>query len=105
MNAIAEKRIAHSSKDVSNGGIFGTVLQLIRYSGVGANINVNKIVVPPVLSKAHYTLEMYSRMYLTTSFVLTASEDNSEEIIEVFKKHKMNASVIGKIIKNKHLFR
>jgi hypothetical protein len=105
MNEIAEKRIANSSKDISNGGIFGTLLQLIRYSRVGANINIKKIKIPSNLLKLKYNLEMYSRMYLTTSFIITALTKNSAEIIKIFNKFGMTANVIGKIIKDKNLIK
>jgi len=105
MNIIAKSHIAHSSKDISNSGIFGTILQLIQYSGVGANVNINKIIIPPVLKELDYSLEIYTKMYLTTSFILTAPEKNSEEILEIFKDYGLNASIIGKIIKNKNLLR
>jgi len=105
MNEIAEKQIANSSKDISNGGIFGTLLQLIRYSRVGANINIKKIKIPSNLLKLKYNLEMYSRMYLTTSFIITALTKNSAEIIKIFNKFGMTANVIGKIIKDKNLIK
>ena len=99
MNIIAENRLANASKDISNGGIFGTLLQLANYSKVSANVNINKINIPPKLLKANYSLEMYIQMYLTTSFILTASSENCEQIISIFKKHGMRANIIGKIIK------
>ncbi|MFX1337027.1 MAG: AIR synthase related protein [Promethearchaeota archaeon] len=105
MNIIAQSHLAHSSKDISNSGIFGTILQLIQYSGVGANININKIVIPPILKELDYTIEIYTKMYLTTSFILTAPEKNCEKILEIFKDYGLNASIIGKIIKNKNLLR
>lgn len=103
MNIIAENHLANASKDISNGGIFGTILQLSNYSNVGADVNVNKIIIPPQLKGLNYSLEMYIKMYLTTSFILTASDNNSESIIKVFKKYGLEANVIGKIIKQKIL--
>ncbi len=105
MNEIAITNIAHSSKDVSNGGIFGTILQLIKYSGVGADININKIEIPPNLIELNYTLEIYIKMYLTTSFILTAPSKNCEKIIDIFKNYDISANIIGKIIKPKNLLR
>lgn len=105
MNIIAEKHLANSSKDISNAGIFGTVLQLIKYSGVGANVNINQIQIPPTLKKLNYTLEMYVKMYLTTSFILTAPEYNSHKLINILEKYGLNANIIGKIIKEKNLLK
>ncbi|MFX0070126.1 MAG: AIR synthase related protein [Candidatus Hermodarchaeota archaeon] len=105
MNLIAEKQLAHSSKDISNGGIFGTILQLIKYSNVGANININKIEIPEQLIELKYTLEKYIKMYLTTSFVLTAPDKNCKELISIFEKYGLHANVIGKIINEKNLLK
>jgi selenophosphate synthetase-related protein len=105
MNEIASKNLAHASKDISNGGIFGTLLQLINYSDVGANIDVEKIKIPPMLQKANYDLLEYSKMYLTTSFILSISDGNCKDAITLFKKYGLSANVIGKIIKDKHLLK
>ncbi|MBD3211197.1 MAG: hypothetical protein GF311_01220 [Candidatus Lokiarchaeota archaeon] len=105
MNKVAEKHLATASKDISNGGIFGTMLQLIKYSGVGADIDITMIKIPPILKEADYDIVMYSKMYLTTSFILTAPEHNCKKIVEIFKKFGLNASVIGKIIEEQNLLR
>ncbi len=103
MKIIAEKHLANTSKDISNGGIFGTILQLIRYSEVGANVNINKIKMPQLLIELNYSLEMFVQMYLTSSFILTAPENNCDSIIKVFNNQGLEASVIGKIIQNQVL--
>jgi len=105
MNVIAEKKLATASKDISNGGIFGSIFQLIKYSKVGANINIAKIEIPTILKKADYDLIMYSKMYLTTSFIVTAPDQNCKPIISIFQDHGLTAKVIGKIIKEKNLLR
>ncbi|MHA1490423.1 MAG: AIR synthase related protein [Promethearchaeota archaeon] len=104
MNVIAERRLANSSKDVSNGGIFGTLLQLINYSNIGANININNIKIPPKLTKIDFSLDIYVKMYLTTSFILTAIDDNCKEIINIFKNYEMEANIIGKIIDGNSIY-
>ncbi|MFX0155370.1 MAG: AIR synthase related protein [Candidatus Hodarchaeota archaeon] len=105
MNLIAKKHIVNASKDVSNGGIFGTILQMIKYSNVGADVNIGKIKIPPILKDFNYNIEDYIKMYLTTSFVLTATESNSKKVIEIFREHNLYAQVIGKIIKEKNLLK
>jgi hypothetical protein len=105
MNTIAKTHLLNASKDVSNGGIFGTISQMIKYSGVGANININNIKIPPILAENEYDLETYIKMYLTTSFIITAPEHNSDKAIEIFEKHELNAQVIGKIIRVKNLLK
>ncbi|MFX1321799.1 MAG: AIR synthase-related protein [Promethearchaeota archaeon] len=103
MNLLAELHLANSSKDISNGGIFGTLLQLIKYSNVGADININNIAIPPKLLEAQYNLETYIKMYLTTSFVISAPKANCDKILEIFSTCGLEARVIGEIIKEKKL--
>ncbi|MFW9818177.1 MAG: AIR synthase related protein [Candidatus Thorarchaeota archaeon] len=105
MNIIALKHLANASKDVSNGGVFGTILQMIKYSEVGADISVKDIKIPPILVDNRYNLETYIKMYLTTSFIISTPTINSDKAIEVFGEHKMNAQVIGKIIRQKNLLK
>ncbi|MFW9829424.1 MAG: AIR synthase-related protein [Candidatus Thorarchaeota archaeon] len=105
MNLVAKKHIVHASKDISNGGIFGTILQMIKYSEVGADVTLTKITIPPILEVNKYDLETYLKMYLTTSFILTAENNRCKEIIELFERHELHAEVIGKIIEEKNLLR
>ncbi|MHA2120986.1 MAG: AIR synthase related protein [Promethearchaeota archaeon] len=105
LNIIAKKHLANASKDVSNGGIFGTLLQMIKYSDVGADVNINTIKIPPILLEKGYTLKSYIESYLTTSFLLTCSGKNSEEMIDTFQKYGLVANVIGKIINDPCLLR
>jgi len=37
-------------------------------------------------------------MFLTTSYILTAQQDHCEEIINIFNKRGLKASIIGEII-------
>lgn len=105
MNVIAENQIANASKDISNGGIFGSLIQLIKYSNVGADVNISKIMIPPLLKEANYTLEMYVGMYLTTAFILTANEKHCPKMVKIFREHRLEAGVIGKVISDNNLLR
>ena len=105
MNIIAEKHLANASKDISNGGIFGTLMQLIKYSNVGADVSIKEIVIPPILKNLNYTLETYIQMYLTTSYILTAPDEKCDQLIQIFKEYGLNANIIGKIIKEQHLLK
>ncbi|MFX1316087.1 MAG: AIR synthase related protein [Promethearchaeota archaeon] len=103
MNVIGEEHLANSSKDISNGGIFGTILQLTKFSNVGANVNINDIIIPPKLLEIQYNIETYIKMYLTTSYVLTAPKNNCEKLVKTFSKYGLEARIIGEIIKQNKL--
>jgi hypothetical protein len=98
MNEIAKCHIANASKDISNGGIFGSILQIAKYSSVGSNIDIKAIAIPPILRNKNYSLEDFSRMYLTTSYVLTAPLDKCDKIINIFQSYGLKAMIIGNII-------
>ena len=97
MNQIAQQHVVTASKDISNGGIFGSIIQITKYSSVGVDIDIEAIKIPPVLNAQDYSLEHYCKMYLTTSFVLTAPLKNCDKILEIFQSHGLDAMVIGKI--------
>ncbi len=97
MNVIAKLKIVNSAKDISNGGIFGTILQLIKYSKVGADVNIEKIVIPPILLEKDYNLETFIQMYLTTSYILTAPKETSQDVVKIFNNHNMSSTIIGRI--------
>jgi hypothetical protein len=105
MNVIAKKHLANASKDISNGGIFGTILQLIKYSNVGADVSIKKIQIPQKLINLNYTLEEYIKMYLTTSFIISASNNNSTQLIKIVNEHGLHANIIGTIIKEKNFLK
>ena len=105
MNVVAKKHLVHASKDISNGGIFGTILQLIKYSNVGADVSIKKIQIPQKLIDLDYTLEDYIKMYLTTSYIITAPDSNSAQLIKIFNEHGLHANEIGTIIKKKNILR
>ena len=103
MNIIAKSQLAHSSKDISNSGIFGTAIQLAQFSKKGVNIDITNLVIPPFLVKEQYGIIDYAQMFLTTSFILTAPKENSEKIIKIFKNHSMIACKIGEVLEEKCL--
>jgi hypothetical protein len=99
MTKIAQLHIVNASKDISNGGIFGSILQMSKYSNVGADINLNSIIMPPELKGRNTSLLNYSKMYLTTSFILSVPLMNCDKVIDVFRSHGIDAMIIGNIIK------
>ncbi|MFX1273418.1 MAG: AIR synthase related protein [Promethearchaeota archaeon] len=105
MIEVAEKQLVNCSKDISNGGIFGTLYQMIRYSNVGADVNINKIEIPKKLSEINYTLDIFINMYLTTSFILSVPEKKCQQVIKIYENHGLKANVIGNIITEANLLR
>ena len=97
MQKIAEQRIVHSSKDISNGGIFGTLLLLLQYSQKGALIDLELIQSPPGIVTSDFPLVEYVKMYLTSAFLVTTSKSNFTKVQEIGKKFGLEVFKIGQI--------
>ena len=64
--------------------------------------DINKIKIPKPLLELNYDLERYVQMYLTTSYILTAPENNLDEIIKIFNNHGMTSTEIGSITQERN---
>lgn len=97
MNLVAQHHLVHAAKDISNGGIFGTLILMLEYSKKGAIVNLENIKIPPNLEKIGYNLLDYCKMYLTTAFLLTSSPGNVNKIQNFADTTGLLCSVIGEI--------
>ena len=100
MPEIAQKQVVSSSKDVSNGGIFGTLILLLQYSKKGAVIDLELIKAPKGIITPEFGLSEFVKMYLTSAFLLTLPESNYEEIRKIGEKYGFLVFKIGKISEN-----
>ncbi len=98
MRVLAEKRVLHASKDLSNGGIIGTILLLLEYSQKGATLDLAAIPVPKGLD-----LITWLKMYISTGFIVTARQDKVNQVIEIFQDHDLEAKEIGTVTDNQKL--
>jgi len=95
MRALGERHLVSAGKDVSNSGLVGTVGMLLEVSMKGAVIDLERIPKPEEVELSHW-LKVYPGM----GFVVTASEENAEEVISVFERAGMAADVIGVVEKD-----
>lgn len=96
---IAEKGLCSTAKDVSNGGLLGTIALLLESSKKGAIINLNRIPKPD-----SFIFMDWLKAFLSYGFILTSDKANTDQIIAEFTKKRINAAVIGEI-KEKREFR
>jgi len=92
MNTIAQRHIVHSAKDISNPGIVGTLGMLLEASNKGASIELELIPKHDSIDWIHWL-----RMYPGSAFVLTASDDNTDETIKLLSNANLTSQVIGKV--------
>ncbi|MDR0900567.1 MAG: methanogenesis marker 2 protein [Methanobrevibacter sp.] len=99
MEEIAKKNLATGGKDISNPGTLGTLEMLLESSGVGANINLQAIP-----KNKNINWDDWLKSYPGAGFVLTAKEENVDEIISILKEVNITASVVGEVIEEKKLY-
>lgn len=98
LNIIADRELATTCKDVSNPGILGTVGMLLETSCVGAEIDVEKIRIPPPLK-----VSTFLKMYPGYGFVLTVKEEKIEEVTNIFEDRHISVGIIGEITSEKKM--
>jgi selenophosphate synthetase-related protein len=98
MNDIAQKHFVHACKDISNPGIVGTLGMLLEASNMGADIDLESIPKPEGMDWISWL-----KMYPGSAFVLTASDDNTDELMNMLNDKHIDANCIGKITDNRIL--
>lgn len=95
MNSIAKKHLVNSCKDISNPGIVGTLGMLLEASNMGANIDLESIPKPEDMDWISWF-----KMYPGSAFVLTATDNNTDELIKMLNKEHITANCIGTVTDN-----
>ena len=99
MKEIAEKELVTGGKDISNPGTLGTLEMLLESSNVGASVDLNKIP-----KNENVDWDEWLKSYPGAGFVLTAREENIEELIDIFNEVSITASVVGDVIEERKLY-
>jgi len=94
---LAEKRLAHASRDISGPGVIGTIAMLCESSRVGAKINLEKLPKPE-----NVKLEDWLVTYPGMGFVISTSQQ--EKCLSVLRKHKLTASIVGEITADEEIW-
>jgi selenophosphate synthetase-related protein len=100
---LAEHNLLLSAKDISNAGIFGTLLQMLEASGCGAIIDLQRIVVPPMMQTAKVTVLEMSEMFLASSFLVCIPPDALPAIEKILAPVNYKVLNIGKTIPEKQI--
>ena len=92
MCTVASERLASAAKDMSNPGCIGTMGMLLESSGKGGYIDVDAIPRPKDVDFIQWILS-----YMGCGFVFSCPPENSQRIIEIFRKVKCEGAVVGKV--------
>jgi putative methanogenesis marker protein 2 len=96
MQELGRKGIATAGKDISNPGVIGTLGMLLEVSRAGATIELDDIPRPD-LKENGIPFDHWVKMYPGMGFVVTAREENTDEICRMFEGVGMTASCIGMV--------
>ena len=92
MRVLGAKKLLHASKDLSNGGIIGTLLLLLEYARRGATVDLASVPCPPGMD-----LTSWLKMYISTGYVVTSDPKQARKVLDVFRLHDLTAAVIGSV--------
>ena len=96
---LAEAGLCATCKDVSNGGLLGTIALLLETSRAGAVVDLEAVARPP-----EFPLEDWLKAFLSYGFVLTSDPQQTPDIMDAFSRRNITARVIGGIIAERRLY-
>jgi len=90
---LAEDGLCSTAKDVSNGGIIGTICLILESSEKGGLIDLESIPRPVDFEQVDWL-----KAFLSYGFILCAQNGNTTSIIERFQEKGITAAVIGNVV-------
>ncbi|WP_196259166.1 sll0787 family AIR synthase-like protein [Pelagibacterium limicola] len=91
---LSETQLVCAGKDISQGGIVGTALMMAECSGVGIDIDVDRLIRPRAVP-----VERWLRTFPSFGFLLAVPPDSVETVCGRFLAHDVWAGPIGQIVR------
>ncbi|WP_442583884.1 sll0787 family AIR synthase-like protein [Mesorhizobium sp. ASY16-5R] len=92
MAEITERGLCRAAKDISQGGIPGTAIMLAECSGVGIDIDLDSVLLPPGVA-----LDRWLATFPSFGFLLSVQPDKASEILKLFAARGINAATMGSV--------
>jgi uncharacterized protein len=89
---LAEAGLCDAGKDISNGGIIGTLLMLLETSGCGAILDLDQIPCPESLS-----LERWLISFPSYGFLLSVRPEHVASVQAKFEQQDLVCAVVGEV--------
>ncbi|MEM6256584.1 MAG: sll0787 family AIR synthase-like protein, partial [Cyanobacteria bacterium P01_D01_bin.156] len=96
---LAELGLCNAGKDISMGGIAGTLLMLAEASGCGAVLNLDLIPRP-----LDATWQKWLTSFPSFGFLLSVPPENLGQVQDLFRPHGLTCKPIGKVTKGSQIF-
>lgn len=102
---LARKGFLHASKDVSNGGLLGTLYQMMEYSTAKIGIHVDITSLSNLIENktVPYSLEEFLFVFLTSAFLISGDQQNIKEISDNVNQCGMEFTLLGNFIEERVL--
>ncbi|MBP0582829.1 sll0787 family AIR synthase-like protein [Labrys sp. LIt4] len=88
--ALAEAGLAHAAKDISQGGIVGTTIMLAECSGVGIDIDLGAVPLPPDVP-----MERWLTTFPSFGYLIVATPADAQAVVERFAERDIAAAAVG----------
>ena len=95
---LAQNDLCNAGKDISMGGIVGTLLMLIESSNCGAILNLDNIIHPSSVE-----LETWLVCFPSYGFLLSVKPENLEKVKEQFEAKNVLCNVVGEVCQKPQL--
>jgi hypothetical protein len=95
---LAEKELCQTAKDVSNGGLLGTIALMLETSHKGAFIDLNAVPRPN-----DFSLLDWLKAFLSYGFILCVNKEKTGMVVDAFREKHITACVIGTITEQKQM--
>lgn len=89
---LAQARLCNAGKDISMGGLVGTLLLLAEASGVGAVLNLDLVPRPPDV-----TWEKWLTSFPSFGFLFSVSPEHLAQVELLFKPYGLTCKAVGKV--------
>ena len=96
--AIAEREWCRAGKDISNGGVIGTLSMLLECSEVGAELWLDRLPRP-----VDVALERWMISFPSFGYLLSVSPEHSSETIALFNKCGIACALVGQLTASRSL--
>ncbi|MEO1402034.1 MAG: sll0787 family AIR synthase-like protein [Cyanobacteria bacterium J06635_1] len=97
--ALAQTGLCHAGKDISMGGLAGTLLMLTEASGCGAVLDLERVPRPPQVA-----WHKWLTSFPSFGFLLSVSPEKVADLQAIFQPQGLTCEVIGKVVAGSQVF-